>query len=136
MKGALIPTICLIDDDKVLQFVFKEIISIYNVADEILIFSDGSEAWDFFSDTQRDAAQIPDLVILDLNMPKMDGWDFLDHYISITDQLAKKPVIYIMSSSTHPNDKQKANTYDVVSGYIVKPFDEDKILAVVKEAFP
>ncbi len=95
MENNLIPSICLIDDDEVLQFLFQEIVKLHNIADQTLIFSDGSEAFDFFKDTQAEAEKLPDLVILDLNMPFMDGWEFLDEYQKIKSKLAKLPIIYI-----------------------------------------
>lgn len=134
MDNKLVPTICLIDDDQILQFLFEEIIKLYNIADRSLIFSDGSDAFDFFKENLDKAEQLPDLVILDLNMPHMDGWDFLDEYAKIKSSLAKLPIIYIMSSSTHPSDQAKAKTCSEISGYIIKPIDGEKLLQVAQEA--
>ncbi len=69
----------------------------------------------------------PDVIFLDINMPDMDGWGFLKLYsIDIHDN-NNKPLIYILSSSVDPNDKSLASISGLVSGFISRPFDMDKL---------
>ena len=132
---SMIRTVCLIDDDPILQFLFKEIISTLDSVKENLIFSNGREAIDFFLIEKHSPENIPDLVVLDLNMPVMDGWDFLDEFIQNKPKFSKIPVIYIMSSSTHPTDKEKATRYEEISGYLAKPISVDKLTQMLEDSF-
>ena len=67
-------------------------------------------------------------------MPVMDGWDFLNELIQHKAEFSGLPSIYLMSSSNHPMDKEKATTYQEVSGYYNKPITKDKISQMLEES--
>jgi CheY-like chemotaxis protein len=70
------------------------------------------------------AQMLPDIILLDINMPVMDGWDFLDAYSPLHSQVAKKIRIYILSSSISESDMDKANRNPLVSRFVSKPIPE------------
>ena len=72
---------------------------------------------------------LPDLIFLDIQMPFIDGWQFLDHYIGLT--LPKPITIYVVSSSISSLDHEKSHQYTIISDFIVKPFSKNKILDVL-----
>ena len=111
--------ICLIDDDDIYQFTFTKGLKGSNVAKKILVFSDGEEAMDFMIDNVANTEALPDVIFLDINMPIMDGWQFLDEIVKIP--TSKKVTIYIVSSSIDPMDLKKAKQYSVVTNYLIKP---------------
>ena len=119
--------ICIIDDDPIYQILINKIIAMSKTECEIMRFKNGKEALDYFTlDTIKN---LPEIILLDLEMPIMDGWDFMTEIDKIfTDQTD----IYIVSSSIAHEDKEKAKTFTKVKGYFSKPIDSKKIAEITK----
>ncbi|KAB2913416.1 MAG: response regulator [Bacteroidetes bacterium] len=122
------PTICVVDDDEIYQFVIKSQLESRKLARKILMFSDGELAIDFFKTVVDNADELPDLVLLDLNMPIMDGWEFLDEFIMLKPKLPKKVTIYVVTSSINQTDIDRAKRISEVTDYIVKPINEETLM--------
>ncbi|PLB17916.1 MAG: Two-component response regulator [Flavobacteriaceae bacterium FS1-H7996/R] len=75
---------------------------------------------------------LPDVILLDLNMPVMDGWEFLEEFISLKPKLEKKIPIYIVSSSNDPADIMKAKSISEVTDFIIKPVTEAKFVEMIQ----
>lgn len=118
----------IIDDDETTQFVVEITIENTNLAKNITVFSDGKEAIDFFTLNVNNPENLPDIIFLDLNMPIMDGWQFLDHFAILKPQIEKKITIFITSSSTNQNDIIRAKKYSDVTEYIIKPITEEDVI--------
>lgn len=113
--------ICLVDDDRIFRSTTKKALEKENLADEILTFSDGEEAFEYFEKNADNEVNLPDTVFLDLNMPYMDGWDFLEEYFHLKPKISKEITIYIVTSSVSEIDYSKAKATSLISGYITKP---------------
>ena len=110
---------CIIDDDPIFIFGTKKIMQIANFCESFMIFHNGKQAYDKLKIILENGSQLPDLILLDLNMPIWDGWQFLDEFVKIPNE--KIITIYIITSSVDPADVIRAKSYDMVSNYIVKP---------------
>ena len=132
MKNSNSFTVCLIDDDRIYQFTAKRIIQLINPQQKILTFFNGKEALDFFSQNPLSVDQLPDLIFLDINMPVMNGWEFLEAYTLVKENLMKKINIYMVSSSVDENDKLRSKDFDEVKDFIVKPIDKERITAILQ----
>jgi CheY-like chemotaxis protein len=110
---------CIIDDDPIFIFGTKKIMQIANFCESFMIFHNGKQAYDKLKIIIENGSQLPDLILLDLNMPIWDGWQFLDEFVKIPNE--KSITIYIITSSVDPADVIRAKSYDMVSNYIVKP---------------
>ena len=121
----MINTACIIDDDPIYIFAAKRILTSNNFCNNILVYKNGKEAVDNLIPMIRSGVELPEIILLDLNMPIMDGWQVLDELIKepIHDQMN----IYISSSSVDFADLEKAKTYNMVNNYITKPFTAEKI---------
>lgn len=119
--------VCLIDDDKIYQFTSRKILESTGLAKNILSFYNGSEAIGFFREKLTQGPhELPDVIFLDINMPVMNGWQFLDEYHKIIAQFKKPIYIYMVSSSVDDCDIQRSREYSGVTDYIVKPINKIK----------
>lgn len=116
--------VCIIDDNKVFQILTQKLIakSVEHVK-QVLQFGNGRLALDYILKHQNNKEKLPDLIFLDLNMPIMNGWEFLRSYKDL--KLNKRIPIHITSSSVDPRDMEKAKDCSVVSRYIIKPLKKD-----------
>lgn len=122
---------CLIDDDRVHAFVVERMLKKTPNCGDLIVFNDGSHALHYFQKT-TDVDKIPDIIFLDINMPVIDGWGFLDQFEQIKNSLPKQVDIYMVSSSNHPFDKARAKSLKMVKDYIPKPITLNQFYAIFK----
>lgn len=115
-------TIFLVDDDPINNLINKRLISKVGVSEDVVEFLEAEET--LLALTQQDPEKSI-LIFLDINMPVMNGWEFLDKYGLQFPQRSDK--IVILSSSIDFNDKEKAKSYSTVSGFLEKPLTIEKI---------
>ncbi len=120
---------CIIDDDPIFIFGVKKVMQLAEVCNNFLIYRNGQEALDALTALVTDGEKLPDVILLDLNMPILDGWQFLDEFIQTP--VSKEITIYIVSSSVDPEDVLKAKSYSIVNNYIVKPITMKKLVEVL-----
>lgn len=125
--------IMLIDDDEIFTYIIKKIIDETQLADQINIFGNGREAITYLEKVANEADSLPEVIFLDLNMPILDGWGFLEEYIQLKPNLCKKINLYIITTSVSPMDFKKAKTYSEVSDFIVKPMAKERFVEIIKE---
>ncbi|PKH68884.1 response regulator [Flavobacterium sp. ALD4] len=123
--------IAIVDDDPIFQFIAKRFIKSFESVNQMLIFSDGKDAMDFLYFNINDKDKLPDIIFLDINMPVMNGWQFLNKYIELKSKIEKKIIIYIVSSSNNPDDFIQAQSIHEVTDYIVKPIDREKYTSIL-----
>ena len=121
--------IYIIDDDPIYQLVTKKLIEKTNLFNESKAFENGSEALSYFGTT----GDIPDIILLDIEMPQMNGWDFLTELFRIEKRFKKEATIYISSSSIAHEDKMKAKNYPCVKDFLSKPMNLEKLAAIAAE---
>lgn len=119
--------VCLIDDDNIYQYTARVILEATGLAKQIQSFYNGSEAIDYLTDPKNFVSDLlPDVIFLDINMPIMDGWEFLEEYNKFSAKLPKPITVYMVSSSVNSSDMQKSRSYKSVADYLVKPVNRSK----------
>jgi CheY-like chemotaxis protein len=125
--------ICIVDDDEIYKFTMRKTIEMNKLARKVLIFSDGEEALDFITDNLGNNQDLPDVIFLDINMPIMDGFQFMQEYIKIKPRVGKKITIYMVSSSVDADDIEKANEISDIAGYLIKPIKASELNDIIAE---
>lgn len=122
-----------IDDDEATNFFNEIILKDRGVAEEIKSMLSAEDALKTLKDLSNNG-QMPDLIFLDINMPPMNGWEFLDAY---REELPEsQPVIIVMlSTSLNPDDRERAESNSLISDFISKPLDHEKIQMVLDKHF-
>lgn len=124
---------CIVDDDECYVFALKRMLALFKLADSTISFPNGEDAIDFLIMIKDYPVQIPDVIFLDINMPLMNGWGFLESFAQIRDQLSKPISVYMISSSIDMRDIQKAKSYTIVSDYLIKPMTKGDLFHVMEE---
>ncbi len=129
MEGK-IETVCIVDDDDIYQFTASMEIQKTNLVNKIIMFPNGLKALDYINIEKDNPGNLPDVIFLDVNMPMMDGWDFLKEFIIMKANLPKSIVIFMVSSSVDSRDVDRAHEISEVSGYMVKPMGKQRLTEV------
>jgi CheY-like chemotaxis protein len=128
-----INTVCIIDDDPIFVYGTKVILnSNGKFCTNISVFENGQEALDDLGKIIKSGEELPEVIFLDLNMPVMDGWGFLDEFCKIPD-IENKTRVYILSSSIFSGDIEKSREYTIVKDFISKPLTDLKFENLLKE---
>lgn len=124
MTTESVDLVLLIDDSDVDLFVQKRFIEITAFARSILVFQSARKALDLLSTPGQ---QRPDLIFLDLNMPEMDGFTFLEHMTRLPASAAGNSKVVILTSSSSSADKARASTFRNVVSFLSKPLSEKRL---------
>jgi CheY-like chemotaxis protein len=120
----------VVDDDEIYRFAVNIIIDRSAIAKKTNYFNNGQLAIDAFNENLSTPDKLPDLILLDLNMPVLDGWQFLDAVSKLLPTVQKKVHIFLVSSSNDEEDFARAQSLSEVQDLIVKPLTP-KVLAEI-----
>jgi CheY-like chemotaxis protein len=121
----------IIDDDPMSSFYIKRLAELGELAAIISIYDKARGAVDYLLHHKKSAEHLPDFILLDIYMPELDGWGFLQEFSEIKDQLIKDIKICIISSSNHPRDMERAETLSCVKAYVQKPITLEGLKQIV-----
>lgn len=125
--------IAIVDDDKIFQLITNKTLNTIEQVGQIWQFYNGEEALVYLQDHAAQPNLLPDIILLDINMPVVDGWTFLKDYEPLFPSLSKTISIHMVSSSIDPKDIERAGGISLVQEYIIKPITKDKILDVIRQ---
>lgn len=133
--------VLLIDDDEPTNFLSQMIIEEAGCAEDIQVANSGEQALRYLT-SQDDLSKEgkshprPDLIFLDINMPAMNGWEFLQKYNALGDEQKGNIVIIMLTTSLNPDDRIKSQDIPHVAGFENKPLTEEKLDSILKKYFP
>ena len=129
---ARIANLWIIDDDPMTSFYIKRLAELGELASIITIYDKAKGAADYLLHHKKSQEHLPDFILLDIYMPELDGWGFLQQFAEIKDLLIKDVKICVISSSSHPADKSRAEALPFVQCYIQKPITLEALRQIVE----
>lgn len=118
--------VLLVEDDPITIMVCDRIIKMTSFADKVKSCENGKIAIDYLSGLAENNS-IPKIIFLDINMPVMNGWDFLEEFERIRSRFNLLPRIYLLSSTVDPEDYNKAKSFTLVADFISKPLSKEAL---------
>lgn len=113
----------LVDDNEIDNIINEKIIEANAFADTILVFQTGQDSLDYLRNHQNDASKLPEIIFLDINMPVMDGFQYLEEFEKYNNIVKEKCRIIMLSSSISPKDIDRAASNIHVKKYLNKPLN-------------
>jgi len=129
-------SVLLLDDDPLVNFVNNQWVKKHRLATNILLYEDPLEALKFMQANclqTRSSQTLPDLLLLDIDMPGLNGFEFLDRLMEVPELVQKDARVFLLTSSTHPVDHEKAARYPL-AGYLIKPLEEKQMQKIILAA--
>jgi CheY-like chemotaxis protein len=127
--------IMLVDDNPDDNFFHQRIINKFDSADEIILMESAKDALSYLTSELAKNEPCPDLIFLDINMPGMSGWEFLDEYEKLSHALRKPVIVVMLTSSDNSEDEAKARSRDIVSDFKTKPLTGLMLEAIFDKYF-
>lgn len=123
-------SICIIDDDDIYTFLLKKTLKKIDVCNDVKTYINGSDGIQKIKELIVNNEPLPDLILLDINMPILDGWEFLDEFEKLKDKCKNKISIYVVSSSISVADINKAKQHKEVADFLTKPIEADTLIKI------
>lgn len=132
--------VLLIDDDEATNFLNRHVIENAGVADEIMTVLNGKEAIDFLSNKgayEKNGPELPQpmLILLDINMPVMDGWEFLEAYQKLPEKQKCHTIVVMVTTSFNPDDRKRAERIAELADYRNKPLTPELLEELMTKFF-
>ena len=124
----------LVDDNPHDNFFHERVINQNNAADIVVAKQTGMDALEYLK-SKKDEDMHPDLIFLDINMPGMNGWEFLEEYNKLDEKFKSRAIIIMLTTSDNPDDKMKAKLLNVASEFKTKPLTQEMLEEIMEKYF-
>jgi CheY-like chemotaxis protein len=125
----------LVDDDPDDNFIHERAIKKNNLETIVITKNMGMEALAYLKSNKENENPHPELIFLDINMPGMNGWEFLQEYSRLDKELQNRAIIIMLTTSEYPDDVARAKTWDFVSDFITKPLTKEIMKDITEKYF-
>ena len=131
----MLESVMLIDDNKHDNFFHETAINDTGLAKSVVKYQSAEKALGYLSEAMVNQAGVPPLILLDINMPGMSGWEFLQEYQKLPHQPHQQTIIIMLTTSNNPNDRERAKQEPALRGFLNKALTEEMFDEIVKTHF-
>lgn len=128
--------VLLVDDLPADNFLNRLLLQRMGVVEKISVALNGQEAIEYLTTPVDGALPDVELIILDINMPVMNGWEFLEAYEALPEEAKAKVVMMMLTTSMNPDDEARARGFSTIDSFSSKPLTEPALRAILAECFP
>ena len=133
-EKALYKKVMIVDDTYVDRYIAERNLKKYGIAEEVISKESAKAALEYLVSCAGNQDLLPQLIFLDIRMPDVDGFGFLDEYEGLPDNVKTNCVVMMLSTSLNPSDHERAKDNRYVSQFLNKPLDKEKI-EILKSQF-
>jgi CheY-like chemotaxis protein len=131
----------LVDDDNATNYLNKKIVQQVECTQHVVVASSGQQALDYLTNSgdytiHGEKYPQPDLIFLDLNMPAMNGWEFLEKYRQLPAGQKARVIMVMLTTSLNPDDQTKAHKTPEIKGFMNKPLTREMLVSILQNSFP
>ncbi len=119
--------IMVIDDNEIDRYIAQMNVEGEEFATEIILKESAKSGLEYLLSLENNPEDLPEIIFLDIRMPDIDGFGFLDEYNKLPEVIRKKSIIMMLSSSLSPDDHERANGNEYVNRFLTKPLDKKKL---------
>lgn len=123
----------IVDDNETDRFVHRKLLELYKISENIMDFDGAMPALDYLRENINDLEKLPEIILLDIMMPIVDGFGFLAHYEGIHEEIAYKPTIFMLSSTDDDDDIRKVRNNNYVKKLLRKPFSPESFKKAISK---
>lgn len=131
------PTVMLVDDNEIDNFINQKMIEATDFSEKIFTYTSGKSALEFLKNLEKNKELIdilvPDYIFLDINMPVMDGFEFLEAYEQLPVELQASIIVVMLTSSLHKKDMKRAQANKSLKGFIHKPLSKEEMKKIISQ---
>ncbi len=122
--------VMLVDDNEIDNMINQKMVESANFADQFYVYTSGQSALDFLENlVKQDSARelLPDMILLDINMPLIDGFQFLDKYAELNTSVKPDVDVFMLTTSINPSDKERADENKLITKFLIKPLTAEQL---------
>ena len=132
-NGKNFKKVMVIDDNEIDRYIANRNITKYSFAEEVITMESSRAALNFLGSCKDAPEQLPQLIFLDIRMPEIDGFGFLEEYEKLPDTVKQNCIIMMLTTSLNPSDHERAKNNQYVNRFLNKPLDKDKIESLISD---
>lgn len=136
MNLKVLNCIMLIDDNRDDNFYHERVIKKSNAAHKVISIESAVEAIRYLKNEDNHETNHPDLIFLDINMPEMNGWEFLEEYEKLDERLRSKVIVVMLTTSDNPDDQARAEKLGILADFKTKPLTKEMLNEIIQKYFP